>query len=197
MASQRSKVKGCRRNSPEVQPKALKYHLRRISSRCHRDTWSGMTARAAEIDIGHRGFVFPELWNRAQRAILIGEKRSVSERTSYRADDFARNVDRRSVTFVPALVRGHSAACLVAAMPRCVLRRSRSRRSDATGSGSFKSRSQPSPLVPGPRPWTGTAPAGQVRAVVDPRRPAARPPADIRAPACGCDTPRAPHDARR
>jgi hypothetical protein len=82
-------------DSSEIQPKVLKYHPRGISSWCHRDTWSGMAARAAEINVGHRGSVFTELGNRAQRAILIGEKRSLSERTSDRADDFARNVDRR------------------------------------------------------------------------------------------------------
>ncbi len=52
-----------------------------------------MTAGATQVDIRNWSFVLAKLGNRAQRTVLIREKRAVSERTSNGADDPARDVN--------------------------------------------------------------------------------------------------------
>ena len=80
-------------NTPEIQSQVRKDHLGCIST-CHRDAGTRITAGTAQVNIADWGFVSAELGNRTQRAVLIREKRAVSERAANRTRDLARDVDR-------------------------------------------------------------------------------------------------------
>src|SRR5215475_8805160 len=85
-----------RNNTSEIQPQVAKDYLRRISSRCHRNTGARMTAGTAEVHVRHRRFILAKLWNRAQRTALVREKRALTERAANGANDFARDINRRT-----------------------------------------------------------------------------------------------------
>src|SRR5262249_35325929 len=77
----------------KIQPQVRKDHLGCISPRRHRDARAGVTAGAAQVNIADGGLVFAELGNWTQRAVLIREKRALSEGAVNGTGDLARDVD--------------------------------------------------------------------------------------------------------
>ena len=81
-------------NASEIQSQVPEDDLGCISSRRHRNAGARVTAGTAQIDIRDWSLVLAKLGNWAQRAVLIREKRALSERAPNGADNFARDVDR-------------------------------------------------------------------------------------------------------